>query len=167
MEIGKKKATFNLGENTHQGLKLASAVRKREMVDLVEEALNTYFGWNKMTDIEKEELKVYRIAERNGAGREGNADFTSLGRELGEPNEVVEQLLVHLHSERRVVLKVNDGQTGFRDYTTFPEGPECLYRNGGYIRLQLTIPGRLRFQQLTAREEWERNQAATPVPEKS
>jgi hypothetical protein len=39
---GKKKATFNLDADLHQRLKVAAAVHRREMVDLVEEALTGY-----------------------------------------------------------------------------------------------------------------------------
>ena len=40
--IGKKKATFNLDAGLHQRLKVAAAVHRREMVDLVEEALEAH-----------------------------------------------------------------------------------------------------------------------------
>jgi|ERR1039457_2882178 glutamate racemase len=38
----KKKATFNLDAGLHQRLKVAAAVHRREMVDLVEEALEAH-----------------------------------------------------------------------------------------------------------------------------
>lgn len=38
----KKKATFNLDAALHQRLKIAAAVHGREMVDIVEDALQTY-----------------------------------------------------------------------------------------------------------------------------
>jgi predicted DNA-binding protein len=41
---GKKKATFNLTAALHQRLKIAAAVTGREMVEIVEEALETQLG---------------------------------------------------------------------------------------------------------------------------
>jgi hypothetical protein len=38
----KKKATFNLNADLHQRLKVAAAVHRREMVDIVEEAVGRY-----------------------------------------------------------------------------------------------------------------------------
>lgn len=38
----RKKATFNLNASLHQRLKIAAAIHRREMVDIVEEALETY-----------------------------------------------------------------------------------------------------------------------------
>jgi plasmid stability protein len=43
-----KKATFNLDADLHQQLKVAAAVQRREMVDLVRDALTAYLGWNRM-----------------------------------------------------------------------------------------------------------------------
>jgi predicted DNA-binding protein len=40
----KKKATFNLTAALHQRLKIAAAVTGREMVEIVEEALETQLG---------------------------------------------------------------------------------------------------------------------------
>jgi len=161
----KKKATFNISEETHQGLKLAAAVQRREMVELLEEALSTYFGWNKMTKIEKDELALYRIAERSGPGQASQADFNYLSNTL-EPAPVLAQLLQHLDG-RHLIVEVNDKRTGFKRFSAFPEGIDCLYR-GGQIRLQLTIPGRLRFQQLMAREEWEKKwESAAPPAERA
>jgi hypothetical protein len=40
--MGKKKATFNLDAGLHHRLKVAAAVHRREMVDLVEEALEAH-----------------------------------------------------------------------------------------------------------------------------
>ena len=38
----KKKATFNIAAALHRRLKVAAALHNREMVDLVEEALNEF-----------------------------------------------------------------------------------------------------------------------------
>ena len=38
----KKKATFNLNASLHQKLKIAAAVHRREMVDIVEDAIQAY-----------------------------------------------------------------------------------------------------------------------------
>lgn len=38
----KKKATFNLNAKLHQKLKIAAAVHRREMVDIVEDAIQAY-----------------------------------------------------------------------------------------------------------------------------
>ena len=157
MEILKKKATFNLKESTHQGLKLAAAVQKREMVDLVEEAISMYFERNKMTKIENEELELYRVAESQGSGRGAEMDFGDLRTKLGYPagGEVVAQLLEHVDSNRLAAVEINDGRTGYRNLTLFPDAIKRLCTYGGMIRLQLTIPGRQRFEQLQARKEWE------------
>jgi hypothetical protein len=40
----KKKATFNLDADLHQRLKVAAAMNRREMVDIVEEALVAYLS---------------------------------------------------------------------------------------------------------------------------
>jgi len=40
--VPKKKATFNLDARLHQRLKVAAALHSREMVDIVEDALQTY-----------------------------------------------------------------------------------------------------------------------------
>jgi len=54
------------------------------MVELVEEALGEYLGWNRMTKIEKDELERYRIAERDGPGRSAHANFGYLSNNLAE-----------------------------------------------------------------------------------
>ena len=51
----------------HQHLRLAAATERREMVELVEEALKSYFGWHRMTDTESKELKTYELVEFRGA----------------------------------------------------------------------------------------------------
>lgn len=150
--ISKKKATFNLEESTHQRLKLSAAVQKREMVELLEEALGMYLEWKKMTKIEKDELELYRIAERNGPGRATQANFDYLSNNLDEA-PVLAQLLEYLDG-RYLTVEVNDNKTGFKSFRSFPEGQESLYHDG-VIRLQLTIPGRQRFEQLKMEEEWE------------
>src|ERR1044071_303494 len=96
----RRKTTFNLSERTHQGLKFAAASQKREMAELLEEALSAYMGWSKMTKIEQDELALYRIADRGGAGRWSTTDFGALSQELGFPGggEVVAQLLDHVHA---------------------------------------------------------------------
>ena len=40
----KKKATFNLDPSLHQRLKVTAAMHKREMVDIFEDALQTYLA---------------------------------------------------------------------------------------------------------------------------
>jgi len=40
----KKKATFNLDANLHQRLKVAAALHRRQMTDLVEDALRLRLG---------------------------------------------------------------------------------------------------------------------------
>ena len=159
MSDGKKKATFNLNEATHQGLKLAAVVRRREMVELLEEALGAYLGWNKMTKIEKDEIAVDHIAEWTGQGQKTPVAFLDLCTKLEYPggeSKVVEQLLAHLHRTGLLVVEVNDNRTGYKNLAHFDEGSAAIQTYGN-LRLELTIPGRLRFQQLLAREEWERN----------
>jgi predicted transcriptional regulator len=41
-KTAKKKATFNLNADLHRRLKVMAALRRREMVELVEEALEGY-----------------------------------------------------------------------------------------------------------------------------
>jgi hypothetical protein len=159
METGKKKATFNINETTHQGLKLAAVVRRREMVELLEEALGAYLGWNKMTRIEKDEIAVDRIAEFQGQGQKSTVAFFDLCKQLGYAggeSKVVEQLLAHLHATGLLIVEVNDNRTGYKNLAHYDEGSAAI-QSYGHLRLQLTIPGRLRFQQLIAREEWEKN----------
>jgi hypothetical protein len=150
----RKKATFNLDESTHQRLKLSATVQKREMVELVEEALGIYLEWKKMTKTEKNELELYRIAERSGPGRATDADFLYVAKTLNEPHEVLAQLLEYLDGQQYLVVEVNENKTGLRPFRSFPEGKLCFY-HGGAIRLQLTVPGRQRFEQLEMEEEWE------------
>jgi hypothetical protein len=151
IEPSKKKATFNLDEDTYQGLKLTAAVQKREMVEVVEEALGMYLGWNKMTKIEKDELELYRIAERDGAGRAATADFIYVSNNL-DAAPVLADLLDYLDG-RYLVVQVNDNQTGFKPLKAI--GKDFLLKYAASIKLQLTIPGRHRFEQLQAREQWE------------
>src|ERR1700678_668329 len=122
MEIQKKKTTFNLSEYTHQGLKFAAASQKREMAELLEEALSAYFGWNKMTKIEKDELELYRIAERNGPGQATEANFNTISNTL-DAATVLSQLLQYLHG-KYLIVEVNDNRTGYKDFSTFPEGAQ-------------------------------------------
>lgn len=152
MEQPKKKSTFNLDGNVHLGLKLTATVQKREMVELVEEALGMYLGWNRMTRIEKCELELYRIAERNGPGQATESNLNHLGSYLGE-TIVLAQLLEYLHGTF-LLVEVNDNHIGYRDLSTYSEAGGCFSRYRD-VRLKLTIQGRLRYQQLQAREDWE------------
>jgi hypothetical protein len=157
MALLKRKATFNINEDTHQGLRLAAAEGKLEMVELVEAALSAYFGWHRMTKIEHDELAVYRTAESLGPGHRGEKPFGDLCRELGYPlNEsgVVAQLLKYLDTKGLLILEANDNSTGYKKLASFPDAEACLL-GASCMRLQLTIPGRLRFQQLQARVDWE------------
>jgi hypothetical protein len=157
MAVLKRKATFNINEDTHQGLRLAAAERKLEMVELVEAALGAYLGWNKMTKIEHDELTIYRTAEFLGPGRQTETAFNDLCQRLGYiPGEsvVVAQLLEYLDTKGLLIVEANDNRTGYKKLASFPDGRTWLFQTSS-IRLQLTIPGRLRFQELQAREEWE------------
>jgi hypothetical protein len=163
MGIVKRKATFNLNESTHQGLRLAAAGWKLEMVEVVEAALGEYLGWNKMTRIEHDELKLYRTAELNGPGRQTEATFNDLCKRLDYSSgdaAVVAQLLEYLNMQGLLIVEPNDNLTGFKSFASFPDGKSRLYQACS-IRLQLTIPGRIRFQVLQAREEWEARQSYT------
>jgi hypothetical protein len=148
----KKKATFNLDEGTFHGLKLTAAIQKREMVELVEEALGMYLGWNRMTKIEKDELELYRIAEREGAGRAATADFIYLSNNL-DAAPVLAELLDYLDG-KYLVVEVNDNRTGFKPLNALGKGVLLKYAPAT-MKLQLTIPGRQRFEQLQTREQWE------------
>jgi hypothetical protein len=166
----KKKTTFNLSEHTHQGLKFAAASQKREMAELLEQALTEYFGWSKMTKTEKDELEFYRVADSSGGGRQQTTDFGSLCRRLGYPGsgEIVAQLLSHVNSNQLATVQVYDGAGAYKPIDSFSDPSEYLYRNGGNIKLQLTIPGRQHFEQLQAREDWEkRRQTSTEVFQKA
>ena len=79
----RKKATYNLDTGLHQHLKMTAAAQRREMVDLVEEALTAYFGWHGMTETEKRELKTYEMIELQGKGQRAAADFDTLSTALG------------------------------------------------------------------------------------
>jgi hypothetical protein len=165
MGLVKRKATFNLNEDTHQGLRLAAAAWKREMVEVVEAALGEYLGWNRMTKIEHDELTLYRTAEFNGQGRQTETAFNDLCKKLGySPNDatVVAQLLEYLNTQGLLTVEPNDNRTGYKSFTSFPDGRNWLYQACA-IRLQLTIPGRIRFQVLQAREEWESRQSFTTI----
>ena len=156
----KRKATFNLAETTHQGLKLSAAINQREMVDLVEEALGAYFQWSMLTPTELDEIEIYKIAELQGAGRWGYTDhLMSLCKVLGHSagGEVLAQLLEYLHN-KTLFVEVNDGRTGFRNLDLYPDKKQAL-NSGQSIRVQLSIPGRVRFQQLQARRAWEQQRA--------
>jgi len=147
----KRKATFNLDEDTYQGLRLTAAVQKREMVELVEEALGMYLEWNKMTKTEKDELDLYRIAERSGAGQAATADFIYLSNNI-DSAPVLADLLDYLDG-KNLVVQVNDNQTGFKPLKGI--GKDFLLKYAATIKLQLTIPGRLRFEKLQNKEQWE------------
>lgn len=163
MGIVKRKATFNLNEDTHQGLRLAAAGWKLEMVEVVEAALGEYLGWNKMTKIEHDELTIYRTAEFNGQGCQMETTFIYLCNKLSySPGDasVVAQLLEYLNNQGLLIVEPNDNITGYKSFASFPDGKTWLYKACA-IRLQLTIPGRIRSQVLRAREEWEARQPST------
>ena len=153
-----KKATFNLDADLHQQLKVTAAVQRREMVDLVRDALTGYLGWNRMTDTEQRELKLYELAESQGKGRRANLAFTPLSTELGTEWAVAAQLLQYLEAQHRLLIDVWDGQT-YRPLHSFGD-TDCLYCNGGQLHVQLTIPGRMRYELLQQQRTWEATQPA-------
>jgi predicted transcriptional regulator len=153
-----KKATFNLDPDLHQRLKVISAVQRREMVDLVRDALTAYFGWNRMTETEQRELKAFELTESQGKGRRAELQFQFVAAELGcaiEPG-IAAQLLQYLDAEQRLIVDVWDG-VAYRPLRSFGD-VTCLYRNGGNLHAQLTIPGRIRYEHLQQRQTWERTQ---------
>jgi len=159
--VPKKKATFNLNEDVHQWLKLTAAMQRREMVELLDEALSAYLGWNKMTEIEKQELGLYSVAESDGVGRRPERDFFEVCKSVGFPTHeqtVGAQLLYYLNKQGLMVVDVYSN--GYQNIGLLPEGPGCLLNQARQIRLQLTIPGRLRYQQLLARDSWEKQWSA-------
>lgn len=148
-----KKATFNLDADLHQQLKVMAAVQRREMVDLLREALTNYFGWNRMTPTEHQEQRLYNLADSQGKGQRAHLDFIRITHELGGEHSTAAQLLVHVAATGRVLVDVWDG-SAYRALNTFPD-ENCLYNNGGNVHLQLTIPGRVRCEQLQQRQAWE------------
>jgi plasmid stability protein len=150
-----KKATFNLDADLHQHLRIAAAVQRREMVDLVREALTSYFGWNRMTETEEREFKTYELAEGQGKGRRADVQFGALSAAMGLTTEgsIAAQLLQYLEAQQRLIVEVYDGRT-HRPLSSFGD-TTCLLMNGGLMRLQLTIPGRMRYEQLQQRHAWE------------
>jgi plasmid stability protein len=148
-----KKATFNLDPDLHQQLKVTAAVQRREMVDLVRDALTAYLGWNRMTPTEQQELKLYELAESQGKGRRAHLCFTPLSTQLGTEWAITAQLLQYLAAQHRLLVDVWDGHT-YRPLHTFGN-TDCLYNNGGELHVQLTIPGRMRYELLQQRRTWE------------
>jgi hypothetical protein len=151
-----KKATFNLDPDLHQQLKMAAALQRREMVELVREALTSYFGWNRMTPTEHQEFRLYQLADSQGKGRRANLCFHTVANDLNIDNSIAAQLLQYLEANHRLTIEVWDG-VQYRQLQTFPT-VECLFMNGGQLHVQLTIPGRMRYEQLTQRREWEAKQ---------
>jgi hypothetical protein len=159
-----KKVTYNLDAELHQHLRVAAATERREMVELVEEALKSYFGWNRMTETESKELKTYELVEFRGKGQNTNLDFQGYSRALGcEGSEqaIAADLLHYMEQEGRLAISVYDG-TGYRALQSFPNS-DCLYVHGGGMRLKLTIPGRMRYEQLRQRYLAEGTQATLSV----
>jgi hypothetical protein len=159
----RKKATFNLREDIHQGLKLAAAVQNREMTDIVEEALALYFKWTVLTGPELDELGIYETAEYDGPGKSTVIQFLPLCGQLeGAPanHQRVASTLIHLDAERLLTLELN-GETGYQHISSFGSGTDPLYRGNPALRLTLSFTGRIRFQQLKARRAWERQAFAT------
>jgi hypothetical protein len=153
-----KKATFNLDAHLHQQLKVAAAVQRREMVDLVRDALTAYLGWNRMTDTEQSELKLYELTEAQGKGRRAHFNFTHLSTQLGTEWAIVAQMLEFLEAQRRLTVEVWDGAM-YRPLHSFGN-TDCLYVNGGELHVQLTIPGRMRYELLQQQRAWEATQTA-------
>jgi plasmid stability protein len=148
-----KKATFNLDPDLHQQLKVTAAVQRREMVDLVRDALTAYLGWNRMTDTEQQELKLYELAESQGKGQRAHLCFTPLSTQLKTEWAITAQLLQYLEGQHRLLVDVWDGQI-YRPLHSFGT-TDCLYVNGGELHVQLTIPGRMRYELLQQRRTWE------------
>jgi plasmid stability protein len=153
-----KKATFNLDADLHQQLKVTAAMHRREMVDLVRDALTAYLGWNRMTETEQRELKTYELAELHGRGQCAHLDFSRIAAALAGEQAIAAQLLHYLEKERRLLVDVWDGRT-YRPLHNF-ENTDCLYINGGQLHLQLTVPGRTRYELLQQRRTWESTQPA-------
>lgn len=148
-----KKATFNLDADLHQQLKVTAAMQRREMVDLVREAITAYLGWNRMTEIEQRELKTYELADLHGRGQRAHLEFNRITAALAGEPALAAQLLQHLGDERRLLIDVWDGRT-YRPLHSF-DNTDCLYVNGGQLHLQLTVPGRMRYELLQQRRTWE------------
>jgi plasmid stability protein len=153
-----KKATFNLDADLHQQLKVTAAVQRREMVDLVRDALTSYLGWNRMTETEQHELRLYELAESQGKGRRAHLCFTPLSTQLSTEWGITAQLLQYLAGQHRLLVDVWDGRE-YRPLQSFGT-TDCLYVNGGELHVQLTIPGRMRYELLQQRRTWEATQAA-------
>jgi hypothetical protein len=153
-----KKATFNLDADLHQLLKVTAAVQRREMVDLVRDSLTAYLGWNRMTETEHRELKTYELAEQHGRGQRAHLDFSRITAALAGEQAIAAQLLQHLEEERRLLIDIWDGRT-YRPLNSFGN-TDCLYVNGGQLHLQLTVPGRIRYELLQQRRTWESTKPA-------
>ena len=114
------------------------------MVDLVEEALGEYFGWNTMTEPELDELNVYKLAERRGPGIP-----TVL-----PPFEL-----------RSVSQRHREG--GCHRAAVNETERRSLPTDAGYLsgtrslRLRLEVDGRIRHQNLQARRTWEQRPASS------
>ncbi|HEY4360358.1 MAG TPA: hypothetical protein VGN17_05300 [Bryobacteraceae bacterium] len=161
-----KKATFNLDADLHQHLKVSAAIQRREMVGLLEEALQSYFGWNRMTDIETKELKVYELADSQGKGQEAQLDFGSCASALGcngSDRTIAAQLLQYLDAEGRIMVDVWDSKQ-YKPLRSFPDA-HAVDRNGGYLHVRLTVPGRIRQEQLQQRQRFETAQYTTHPPQ--
>ncbi len=148
-----KKATFNLDVDLHQELKVTAALQRREMVELVRDALSAYLGWNRMTEIEHNEMKLYELAESQGKGQLAELSFGQLLAQLGTESAIVSQLLDYLQEQHRLRVDVWDGSS-YRSLRSFGN-TGCLYHNGGNLHVQLMIPGRMRYQLLQQRQAWE------------
>lgn len=159
-----KKVTYNLDAELHQYLRLAAATERREMVELVEEALKSYFGWHRMTETENRELKTYELVEFRGKGQSANVDFTSYSRDLGctgSEQGIAEDLLGFMEEQGRLLVRVFDGRE-YKALRSFPDAG-CLYINGGEMQIKVTIPGRIRYEQLRQRHVAETAQATLGV----
>jgi hypothetical protein len=159
-----KKATYNMDADLHQHLKMTATAQRREMVELVEEALGAYFGWNRMTDTEKSELKTYELIEFQGKGQRATMDFNAYSTSLGysgSQQAVAADLLKYVDDEGRVTVDVFDGGQ-YKPLKSFPK-LDCLYVNGGVMHIKLTIPGRIRYEQLRQRHLAESAQSTVTV----
>lgn len=69
---------------------------------------------------------------------------------------IVAQLLHYLDTHHRLLIHVWDG-TAYQPLGSF-RNTDCLYNNGGQLHVQLTIPGRMRYELLQQQRTWEATQ---------
>ena len=130
------------------------------MVELLEEALRSYFGWNRMTETETRELKTYEMVEFRGKGQLASLDFLAYSNMLGclgSEQSIAADMLRYLEGQGRMTINVFDGGQ-YKALESF-QNSDCLYVNGGNLQMKLTIPGRIRYEQLGQRHLAETAQA--------